>query len=198
MCRIFDVLRTWLVALDSSRLSVDRAPPHPNPLPHKWWRGSEKAHSARYPVLLPRPLAGEGGGEGGSSHERSDVPYHSPNPNPPFWPRLILEVRPAVLSGKCRSKLQHLTHGSCPSAEPLGSKSSSAVRRTNLQNQVARSAAKGRGQRAAFSLLTFFLHKKKVSRPPGRNPASNTQKIKPIRKSTKEEFTSCPNNDPDN
>ena len=178
MCRIFDVLRAWLVALDSSHLFVDRAPPHPNPLPHKWWRGGEKEHSARYPVLLPRPLAGEGRGEGGIVHERSDVPYHSPlpNPPPPFWPRLILEVRPAVLSGKCRSKLQHLTHGSCPSAEPLGSKSSSAVRRTNLQNQVALSETKGRGQRARLFFAYFLLAKqKKVSRPPGRTPGSRPQ-----------------------
>ena len=175
---IFDFFCAWIAVLDSSHFPL----------------------IARSSVLLPRPLAGEGWGEGGVVHERSKVPYLSPHPNPPppFWPRLILEVRPAVLSGKCRSKLPHLTHGSCPSGEPSGSKSSSAVRRAYLQNQVARSAAKGRGQRAQLSLLTFFLHKKKVSRPPGRNPASNTQKIKPIRKSTKEEFTSCPNNDPDN
>ena len=33
-------------------------------------------------VLPPRPLAGEGWGEGGTQHERSKVPYHSPHPSP--------------------------------------------------------------------------------------------------------------------
>ncbi|RIX75382.1 hypothetical protein D3H34_25410 [Acidovorax cavernicola] len=45
--------------------------------------------------------------------------------------------------------------------------------------QVARSFAAGRGQWGRLSLLTFFGEAKKVSRPPGRDPASGLKKTHP-------------------
>ena len=51
----------------------------------------------------------------------------------------------------------------------------SAVRRMERQNQVARSAAEGRGQQGRLFLPTSFGEAKEVGRPPGRVPASQAQ-----------------------
>ena len=51
---------------------------------------------------------------------------------------------------------------------------SSATPPQDRASQVARSEAKGRRQRGAVSLPTFFLRKKKVGAPPGAHPGSRT------------------------
>jgi hypothetical protein len=56
------------------------------------------------------------------------------------------------------------------------SEASSARPRETRAPQVARSEAKGRRQWGRLSLLTFFGEAKKVSRPPGRVPASGSKK----------------------
>jgi len=56
------------------------------------------------------------------------------------------------------------------------SEASSARPRETRAPQVARSEAQGRRQWGRLSLLTFFGETKKVSRPPGRDPANGPSK----------------------
>ena len=127
------------------------------------------------PVLPPRPLAGEGWGEGGIGHERSKVPCHSPLPSPPFWPRLILELRPAVLSGKCRSKLQHLTHGSCLTRAPLARRE--FCRAAGRSSRIRSPAAKRRVVDSGLNFLWLLSFLKKESDcTAGGNPGQRSLK----------------------
>ncbi|CAB5678904.1 Uncharacterised protein [Delftia tsuruhatensis] len=67
--------------------------------------------------------------------------------------------------------LRDLTCRSCLSGARQRA-ASSAAHPASRPTQVARSEAKGRGQWGRASLLTFLSRDKKVSRPPGRDPAS--------------------------